>query len=164
MINQPFAGQTVWFVFIAAYNYNNIDWENYEREIIFNSNPMYLLSSQKEIFETFELEGKEFKENIKERLKKLSPSDENKKSRDIYQKLVGSEWYWRRVLDFANQPLIQFAGVDDNGNTFDEQKIGELPKWLKYSKKVTMEIWDHQSYHNKIYEESDVYCFMEVVL
>lgn len=165
MINQPFAGQTVWFVFIAAYNYSDIRWENYKREIIFNESPIYLLSSEKEILETFELEGKEFKENLKKNIKNARvKSGDQKEYINRLQRIVESKHIWRRVLDFANQPPIQFAGVDDNGNTFDKQKIGELPKWLKYSKKVTMEIWEDQTYFNKIYEHSDVYCFMEVVL
>jgi hypothetical protein len=165
MINQPFAGQAVWFVFIAAYNYNDIDWENFEKQIVFNESPIYLLSSEKEIFETMDLESKEFREKTKNNIKNFQKAKgDNSTSISMLQKIIDTEHIWRRVLDFANQPLIQFTGVDDNGNTFDKQKIGELPKWLKYSKKVTMEIWEEQYYHNKIYDASDVYCFMEVVL
>lgn len=165
MINQPFAGQAVWFVFITPYNYSNIDWENFEREIVFNESPIYLLSSEKEIFETMDLESKEFREKTKNNIKNFQKAKgDNSTSISMLQKIIDTKHIWRRVLDFANQPPIQFAGIDDNGNTFDKQKIGELPKWLKYSKKVTMEIWEDQYYYNKIYDGNDIYCFMEVVL
>lgn len=163
MINQPFAGQTVWFVFISVFNYSNTDWENYDGELVFNQTPVGVFSSEKDIFKTMDLESKERKEKDKKRLQEMKGKPGNEKSQEIYQKIVDTEHIWRRVLDFGNQPQIQFWGVDENGNRYESYPIGEPPPWIK-SKRVTMEIWEDQHYYNKIYDANDVYCFVEVVL
>lgn len=161
MINQPFAGQTVWFLFISVGNYSNTDWENYDSAVFFNQTPIGMFSSEKEILRTVESESDKLKKRIEERIKKLLMEGEQIPIE--YTKIADSHKIWRRVLDFGNQPQIQFWGVDENGTRYEDHPIGEPPSWMK-SKRVTMEIWEYQNYYKNLYDESDVFCFVEVVM
>ena len=152
MINQPFRAQTVWFLFISAYDYSKDSaegWEYFDREVVFNGNPVGLFTSEKEIFENLDSELEE----LKKKLKKDIQSDPIRNANPEYQKIINSKNNWRRVLDYDDQPPIQFAEVDYNGRIIEKGPIGDPPNWLK-SKRVVMEIWE---------AGGDVYCFMEVI-
>lgn len=159
MINQPFAGQTVWFVFISVFDYSKTDWEKYGREVIFNQTPVGMFSSQKEILKFIDSES----QRVTDRIKKDIANRDASEIPHQWKRVLDSKHSWKRVLDFGNQPQIQFWGVDENKNKYEAYPIGEPPSWIK-SKRVAMEIWEDQIYRNKIYDASDVYCFVEVVL
>ena len=154
MINQPFAGQTVWFLFIAVFNYDKTDWENYGRPVIFNQTPLGMFSSKKEILKSIDLDHQETKKEIANIKQGITPPWQ--------QKILDTKYVLKRV-GFGNQPQIQFWGVDENGNKYEDYPIGEPPSWIK-SKRVTMEIWEQEYHYNNTYDGGDVYCFMEVVL
>jgi len=157
MINQPFAGQTVWFLFISVFNYAKTDWENYGREVIFNQTPVRMFSSQKEILKFIDLRHQETADRIKKDIANMKQGIP-----PTWQKILDTKYVLKRV-GFGNQPQIQFWGVDENGNKYEDYPIGEPPSWIK-SKRVTMEIWEDEYHYNNTQEENDVYCFMEVVL
>jgi len=158
MINQPFAGQTVWFLFISVFNYDKTDWENYGREVIFNQTPLGMFSSKKEMLKSIDLDHQHpwLPDRIKKDIangKQISPR---------WQKILDTKYVLKRV-GFGNQPQIQFWGVDENGNRYEDYPKGEPPSWIK-SKRVTMEIWEDEYHYNNTYDGGDVYCFMEVQL
>lgn len=163
MINQPFAGQMVWFVFISPYDYKDTEWEDITIPISFFPTPVGVYSSKENIFKTMDLENKEFREVTKNNIKRARLAEgDNTKAINIWQKILDTEHFWQQI------PLQQVTKIEftesPRSRILPKENPEALPKWLKSKRITTMEIWQNQYYYNKIHDGSEAYCFMEVVL
>lgn len=150
MINQPFAPSTVWFLFATPYKYEDLEATSV---VQFDETPKGVFASKQEIFKNIDMLHEELRKSV---------AGSKGSAQEWALKIIDGERQWRSLVDFGNQIEIQFARFDD-GRVLDKQPVGKPPLWLE-DKKVTMEIWEDQSYYKNIYDGSDVYCFVEVIL